>query len=515
MENMRDFISFYLKRKGIGIDDFLAECGIGRSMFYRFLKEPFRFSDDQLESISDVIGVSGKEKMKLLAFKLNYRPTDSISNEVETEIRNILFLNPYEVRANKSDFEYYDFDKNRTYVLDAGGLVDMLSDHITRTKHTDESCFECYLTVYNCTSAQKVSSIYELLSGLENKFRKKFKTFRIIHYVDYQRDDLLSKLRMLKVNLPLYSTFNDYHLINTDLSEHPWAGRIDFFALKYGCQTTSGTSGWRYMVGNIERGRRAYAYSTDNYPLYKFFTCGIDEQNAGFEFDAGSAGMSTFYQNVVSATKRITISLEPCFDSIIPSIWQDLLERAKNGPNLKKIRSMIDPDATGAMYNDVQVGEFCINSLKSRFEANEKNEAINIVAADGLETFTAQSAATQTLAFGEKFTKAEVLQQLEYIKVHLGDKSSSGQQSFYILNARLKQPMYQYTILKNMLIYALSPKNPNPLAAIALLKDKAVADALYNFVIYEMIDKRGGADSLLVSDSEASAFIDMLISRVS
>ena len=94
MDNMRDFISFYLKRKGIGIDDLLAACGIGRSMFYRFLKEPFRFSDAQLELISKSLDILDKEKSKLLAFKSDYRPADSTSKEIETEIRGIIFSNP-------------------------------------------------------------------------------------------------------------------------------------------------------------------------------------------------------------------------------------------------------------------------------------------------------------------------------------------------------------------------------------------------------------------------------------
>ena len=512
---MRDFISFYQKRKGLGIDGLLASCGIGRSMFYRFLKEPFRFSDDQLELISGALEISGKEKAKLLSFKSDYRPTDSISSDVEAEILGILFSNPYEFRANKNDFEYYDFDKKRTYILDADGLVDSISEHIAQTKQHDGNRFECYLSIYNCITVQKVSTLYGLLSGIQNKLGKKFKTFRIIHYVDYQQDDLLSKLKMLKVQLPLYSTFNDYHLINTDLTEHPWAGRVDFFAIKYGRQTASGTSDWRYIVGNIERPRRTYVYSTDNYPLYKFLTCGIDEQSAGFEFDASPLGISTFCQNLLSTTRRVLISPEPCFDSIIPTIWNSLLERVKKSPNLKKIRNILDSAGAGAIYSDAQVLDHCINSLTSRFEINEKNESINILTTDGLEAFTSQKMTTEALVLGETFTRDEVLLQLEYIKSRLGDMSASGQQSFYIFDAKFRQPMYQHAILKNMLIYSLSPKNQNPLTSITTLKDKAIADALYNFVIHDVIDKREyGADSLLMPDSEASAFLDMLISRI-
>ena len=515
MNNMRDFVSFYLKRKGIGIDDFLALCGIGRSMFYRFLKEPYRFSDEQLEAMAKSIEIPEKEKAKLLAFKSDCRPADSISKEIEDEIRDILFSNPSEFRVNKSDFEYYDFDKKRTYVTDADGLVDMLSEHIAQIERPDENCLEGYFTIYNCATAQKVSRVYDLLSGLKSRLRKKFMVSRIIHYVDYQKNDLLSKLKMLKANLPLYSTFNDYHLINTDLSEHPWAGRVDFITLKYGRQTVSGTSDWRYMVVNIEHARRAYAYSTDNYQLYKFLACGMDEQGADFEFDASPIEVNEFFKKQFSVTKRITITLEPCLDSIIPTIWHNLIERVKNGPNLKMIRKVLDSSGSYTMYSDAQFFDFLVNSLKSRFEICEKNETIFILTIDGLETFVKQKMMTETLMLDETFTREEARLQLEHIKSRLGDAAASGQESFYIFNARLKQPMYRCIILKNNLFSACSPQNTNHLIATTTLQDKAIANAMYNFIVYEMIDKRDNADSLLMSDSEAGVLLDKLISRMS
>ena len=516
IESMRDFISFHLKRKGIGIDDLLASCNIGRSMFYRFLKEPFRFSDEQLELIADVISLSDKEKLRLYAFKSEYRHVDSAAKAAEDEIPGILFSNPYEFRANKIDFEYYDFEKDTTFVLDTDGFVDVISGHIAQMEHLDASRFKLCFTIYNCTSAQKVSSIYGLLFGLEKKIKQKINTFRIIHYINYQQDDLLSKLKMLKVNLPMYSTFPDYHLINTDLTAHPWAGHIDFFVLKYGYEPDSKAVKQRYIVGNMKNSRRAYAYSTDSYALYKFFTCGIDDQTAEMDYDSDVNPMEVnrFFQNLLSASGRILITQEPCYDALIPSIWDNLMERAINNvPNLKRIRTVLDPNDAFSIYSDAQVLEFCIKTLQSRFESNEKNETINILTTDGLETFITQSMTTDALVLGETFSKAEIALQLEYIKSRLGDSASSGQQSFYIFNAKFKQPIYWYSIFKNRLIAVCSAKRVNPLLTTALLKDKAVADAMYNYVLYELIDKRGGADSLLMSDSEAGAFLDTLISR--
>jgi len=516
MENMRDYISLYLKHKGMGMDEFLASCNISRSMFYRFLKEPFRFSDDQLELISEALGIADKEKSKLFAFKSDYRSTVSISREIETEILGILFSNPYEFRTNKCDFEYYDSDENKTYVLDTDGISDVLSDNITKMKHDDKNGLKCYLTIYNCSSAQKVSSIYSLLSSLEKRLGEQINFFRIIHYVNYQQDDLLSKLKAMKINLPLYSIFSDYHLVNTDLTDHPWASLVDFFVLKYGYQQASDKSGWRYMVSNMEHGRRAYAFSTDNYMTYKFFTCGMDEQSAYLDHssDTGPLEINMHYQSLSAATRRIIISMEPCWDAITPLIWHDMFERVKNGPNFKIIRNMLDPTGSYKMYSDDQLVEFCVNSLKSRFEISEKNETKTIFTIDGLKTFTTQRMITEALVFGEPFTGDEIRSQLEYVKSRLGDMTQSGQQSFYIYNTKWKQPMYLYAILKNMLIGLISPKNANRLGAITLLKDKAIADALYEYILYEMIGKRNSDDSLLLSDAEASGLIDALISRI-
>ena len=517
MEKMRDFISLHLKRKGMSIDDLLAKCSISRSMFYRFLKEPFRFSDNQLELISEALEISSNEKSKLYVFKSDYNYVDSMSDEIEAEILGILFSNPYELKTNKIDFEYYDFYKNRTYVLDVDSLVDMLSDHADQVEHSDANCFKCYLTIYNCTSAQKVSSIYQLLSSLKNKFGQKFDTFRIIHYVNYQQDDLLSKLRTLKIHLPLYAILPYYHLVNMDLTAHPWASHVDFFTLKYSNHPNSAASDWRYMVGNIECSRRAYAYSTDNYSLYRFFTCDLDEQNTDFEVNSGIGPLkfNILYKNLSSTTRQILISPELCWSAIIPSTCYNLFERAKNGANCKIIRNIADPDGAFALYSDDQLSEFGANSLKSRFEISEKNETINILTINGLETFTTQNITTDVLAFNETFTKTEVLLQLEFIKSRLGDMASSGQQSFYIINAKLNQPLFRFWIIKGVLLGMFSPENGKPLFAVTRLKDRVLADALYNYVTYEMIDKRGSVNSLLMSDSEAGAFLDTLIAKIS
>ena len=61
MSDLLSFIAGSLKQKGMTVDEFCKEIGISRQKFYRFVKEPRRFSSDNIRSIIDVLSLSDAE----------------------------------------------------------------------------------------------------------------------------------------------------------------------------------------------------------------------------------------------------------------------------------------------------------------------------------------------------------------------------------------------------------------------------------------------------------------------
>jgi hypothetical protein len=48
MSDLLSFIAGSLKQKGMTVDEFCKKIGISRQKFYRFVKEPRRFSSDNI-----------------------------------------------------------------------------------------------------------------------------------------------------------------------------------------------------------------------------------------------------------------------------------------------------------------------------------------------------------------------------------------------------------------------------------------------------------------------------------
>ena len=68
MSDLLSFIAGNLKQNRMTVDEFCRKVGISRQKFYRFVKEPRRFSDDQIRSIIEVLSLSDSEVQALESY---------------------------------------------------------------------------------------------------------------------------------------------------------------------------------------------------------------------------------------------------------------------------------------------------------------------------------------------------------------------------------------------------------------------------------------------------------------
>ena len=55
MEDLLFFLTGNIKKNGLTVNEFCSQVGISRQKFYRFVKEPFRFTNENVKRIKEVL----------------------------------------------------------------------------------------------------------------------------------------------------------------------------------------------------------------------------------------------------------------------------------------------------------------------------------------------------------------------------------------------------------------------------------------------------------------------------
>ena len=55
MEDLLFFLTGNIKKSGLTVNEFCSQVGISRQKFYRFVKEPFRFTNENIKKIKEVL----------------------------------------------------------------------------------------------------------------------------------------------------------------------------------------------------------------------------------------------------------------------------------------------------------------------------------------------------------------------------------------------------------------------------------------------------------------------------
>lgn len=280
---MLSFLTQNIKQQRMTVDTFCTDVSISRQKFYRFVKEPWRFTPQTLDAISKTLKLSEPAHRKLFSyaghnsdsFSINDLPSapieSSFSDALNSKIEDLLSSEVYINRENIQEFEYYGSDSNISKLSAlsiAQNIINSIDmSDIMPSEHSLSIHHNFTITIYNCvmmddciedstSEGQSLESpvnscilLADLFQALDTAVHKQniqnncndSSHIRISHFISEAPSDIASSsskslnrnLYLLKTLLPLLSTCGDYSYM-TDKLRHPvWTDQNNFCVIKY------------------------------------------------------------------------------------------------------------------------------------------------------------------------------------------------------------------------------------------------------------------------------------------
>ena len=280
MEDLLSFITGNLRQKGITVNEFCEQIGISRQKFYRFVKDPRRFTEDNLLTIQNVLNLSEDEinAMNRLVLPRQFAAGTPDVSAYTPLIADLFARRPsQELTVNMYNIEYID-DSGSTVMHSPGTIANILAglggsgnrpgsagaatDPDPGTRH------EYMFKIYNCTpsdtersgmpfyaSRKSLLTIARIIRLLEDALLPAGQPdIHVRHYFsESQRKKMMVQdaedkeatkysLRLLNCILPLLSSVEDYTVNKAIISRHYWTDHSNFCLVKHKCSQAGSPS---------------------------------------------------------------------------------------------------------------------------------------------------------------------------------------------------------------------------------------------------------------------------------
>lgn len=542
MNDMLTFITKYMKRKDkMVMQDLMDASKMSRAKFYKCLKEPIRFSDDELEAISNKLNLGDNERDALFAYK-------NFSEPESTQKRSLAYTEIERTVFGRSDIVT---DQNamifKVFSPEIGEPVaNVMSSDILAAKFdarvadlgTGGKKLPLEILIFNAHQEEKVHVLYALLHSLSRQSNvKKAHEISIRHFLAEgkaeEKDDERTagrKVQYYAKLLPL-AAYGNYSINFSQQVRNVFFGTTDSVFIRY--KGKGGAEGVvdRYLVMNIINKSDVSVYSFSDSSLNAFFAHNFSDLLTGTQkrswLPSDAITVNAQLVELFEQSPKILITTEPCFDSMIADIWDDaeayirenMYASSKREPSRKLIealRESVDPAGQSAICTDPQFVGTLFNQFRRRFELSEGNNAINLIAPAGLKRFAETCATTEMMPAEYVLPLELVIKELKYIRDGLGKMGSANGQSFYLINPMKKSLDKAMMIFRDKLIAYLFYHNGVPDTNWQSVNDPEVTDLFYSYIVEELLPdaKRSTSDSLIMGDSWSREFLDGLIADI-
>ncbi len=440
MGDLLSFITGNLRQKGITVNELCEMLGISRQKFYRFVKEPERFSDQNLKDIANILQL-GEADSKLLRNYLfpGHTPLSSTeSPDYSAQIKNILLRSPAaELSVNLHNIEYIDAS-GTAYMYSptqlAGAIARAGASDIKRAEKKSGAAgpkVHVYnITVYNCISAGKfdkadyvpsksITTIGRLLMSLDRLYSNVEPVrMHIRHYLSesFKKSmddhdsantaDLYFNFNLLNDVLPLLSASEDYYIETADPARHFWAEYSNICLIEHRVVPKDGTSDTEairkshsetpvqyFVLVFSESGECSACHLGDREAghIYRFLSLDTRDQHSGLlEMTPAADPNQTFFEYAKSL-KCALIHPDLCFDDIPSEMWYALLNivEASESKVLFEagFRGLMDPYGQYSFLDFSSLVHLAVNTLEQRYAMNSRGGKIVICHPEGLQTF--------------------------------------------------------------------------------------------------------------------------------
>ena len=436
MSDLLSFIAGNLKQQSMTVDEFCRKVGISRQKFYRFVKEPRRFSGDQIRSIIEVLSLSDSEVQTLESYMyLKASPgvtPDSVDySNVISDIFSRSLSRELSLTANNIEYTGTDGTVTMESSVSLARIMSGVSPGRRKADPGVRISHDFKFTIYNCVpTAEDIASkkvrrtdkwimtITQIVKELDDLLLPIADTsIRVRHYVSHRerfklsqaenedRDAMLLNLHVLNTVLPLLSLAEDYDMDQTQVLRRFWFDSRDVCLIRHTSRIAAdssevpGRSGdgnelsstmyYLLVFTNVGDCYACCLGSEEASHIYRFFS--IDstaKETLPAEKTRPVNPNQSFYQ-IGSQHKTAMIHPDLCFDSVPPNLWlalyRDVASRGDRALFEQIFRNLIDPFDQYAFLSFKDLVYAAVDTLQQRARSSTRFGRITICHPEGLQ----------------------------------------------------------------------------------------------------------------------------------
>ena len=439
---MEDFLSFLagnIKKKGMTVNEFCSRVGISRQKFYRFVREPRRFSEENIAKIQAVLGLSSSEAETLRSY---LRPGPAAPAERSRDYSkyiNSLFRRRISSESLMDRYEIEYIDETGTAVMQSPRTMAAIISGSGRAKdRTDEAAeissapdsviHDFTVTIYNCLSSEagnpgdhvpskSIMIIAGILKALEDFYAPDGNAaIRVRHYLseprrkkmidhDSTNEEAMSfNFNLLIDILPLLSVLPDYSIDTVGMTRHIWTEHSSLCLIEHSClpEGASPSSTDAALQSRPEQAAEYFALAFSDSGDCSACRLGDEEASHIFRFlsadtrDKRGIGTDSFiptnpnqaFYEYGRTLRHALIHPDLCFDDVPREMWLTLysiVESAEDRAFFEPVfRKLIDPYGQYAFLDFQSLVYLAVNTLEQRAAVNRKNGKIVVCHPEGL-----------------------------------------------------------------------------------------------------------------------------------
>ena len=555
MEDLLFFLTGNIKKSGLTVNEFCSQVGISRQKFYRFVKEPFRFTNENIKKIKEVLRMNEADASFFDSRLGGGTPPASHTDPSDYNrlISDLLSRSPsVELSKNKDNIEYLNTSDSAARlsaesfarVIAGAGLHGISVNTVFSREHEYAfTIYNCTLEAENCTSHEYVPSnsiltITRMIRRLEDILSSsRGVRIRVRHYLSARRTEMMSNhdigdseamcfnLRLLTDVLPLLSYVEDYRIDTAGLTHRFWTEHSSLCLIEHRWKDESEVNGCHteYFALVFSHNGECSACrlgSADVSDIFRFLS--IDTWNkAGIPFE-----------------QSVLIHPDPCFDDIPKDMWLALYEtvrsREDRGIFENIFRKLMDPYDQYAFLDFDALVHLTVTILDQRTQEGSRMGKIMICHPEGLRNFAKTGIITDLVSEDVDYTGKDLIQTpirfpapmvanlLRLIRESVIRRMSSphgvpaltDSANYYIFKPQTPYPEISYVINREYGVFPIYNKGRHKNTLTNAYQNPAVGNLMYDFVVNRIIGRQGAElDSVILSDEHSIAFLDNLIAK--
>ena len=436
MSDLLSFIAGSLKQKGMTVDEFCKKIGISRQKFYRFVKEPRRFSSDNIHSIIDVLSLSESETRALESLMYPKLSADEPSASIDYAqlIVSLLSRRLSEELSTVADHIEYTGSSGTVTMESSDSLARIIAGEFDDLPGADPGArlsHDFTFTIYNCVPtcddiAQKrvrrtdqwIMTIAQIIKGLDDVLLPDYDAkIRVRHYISHRerhkllqaekgdKDALLLGLHVFNTVLPLMSLAEDYKLDRAQNLRRFWFNNRDLCVIRHVCRSSGESSDSTGRNGN-DRASGSTGYyllifsdngdcyvcrlgSEEASHIYRFFSIENAVKEPQLVDRAHTITPNQIFYHMNSQYRMSLLHPDLCFDDIPPQLWMALYKDVENRGDKalyeQVFRNLIDPYNQYAFLDFQDLVFSAIDTLQQRSRDANRFGKITICHPEGLQ----------------------------------------------------------------------------------------------------------------------------------